>query len=130
MPKELFGFINAFKPPGPSSAAFGSWVKRRLAADALGHWGTLDPAACGVLVLAVGKATKLLPLLSDNRKRYVFELVVGTRTDTADATGTVIGRAFVPAGWHEPLSGALSSMIGPLEQLPWCGPLEPSRSTT
>lgn len=118
MPRELFGFINAFKPPGPSSAAFGGWVKRRLGAAALGHWGTLDPAACGVLVLAVGKATKLLPLLTDDRKRYVFELVAGARTDTADATGKVIGRAFVPADWHAPLSALLPSMIGPLEQLP------------
>ncbi|MBV8262912.1 MAG: tRNA pseudouridine(55) synthase TruB, partial [Candidatus Eremiobacteraeota bacterium] len=80
MSDEPFGFINAFKPPGPSSAAFGNWVKWRLGASALGHWGTLDPTACGVLVLAAGKATKLLPLLGDDRKRYVFELVVGVRT--------------------------------------------------
>ncbi len=48
---DPFGFINAFKPPGPSSAAFGNWVKRAFAGAAVGHWGTLDPTACGVLPL-------------------------------------------------------------------------------
>ena len=118
MSDEPFGFINAFKPPGPSSAAFGNWVKWRLGASALGHWGTLDPTACGVLVLAAGKATKLLPLLGDDRKRYVFELVVGVRTDSGDATGTEIERAFVPEGWHATLEDVVVSLVGPLEQIP------------
>ena len=118
MSRELFGFINAFKPPGPSSAAFGSWVKWRLGAAALGHWGTLDPAACGVLVLAVGKATKLLPLLTDDRKQYVFELIVGARTNTADATGTVIERCSAPAGWEASLARVVQSLQGSLEQVP------------
>jgi tRNA pseudouridine55 synthase len=116
--REPLGFINAFKPPGPSSAAFGSWVKWRLGATALGHWGTLDPTACGVLVLAVGKATKLLPLLSDDRKRYVFELVMGSSTDSGDATGAVTEHAFVPADWQAALSGVIASLIGSLEQVP------------
>jgi tRNA pseudouridine55 synthase len=113
-----FGFINAFKPPGPSSAAFGTWVKHVCGAEAVGHWGTLDPTACGVLVLAVGKATKLLPLLPHARKKYVFELVVGERTDTGDAKGAVIERMPVTEAWASALPGAASSLVGSLTQIP------------
>ena len=113
-----FGFINAFKPPGPSSAAFGNWVKHVCGAEAVGHWGTLDPTACGVLVLAVGKATKLLPLLPHARKKYVFELVVGVRTDTGDAKGAVIEELPVSDGWASELDAAASSLVGSLTQIP------------
>jgi tRNA pseudouridine55 synthase len=113
-----FGFINAFKPPGPSSAAFGNWVKHVCGAEAVGHWGTLDPTACGVLVLAVGKATKLLPLLPHARKKYVFELIVGECTDTGDAKGTVIERMPVMEEWASALPGVASSLVGSLTQIP------------
>ena len=113
-----FGFINAFKPPGLSSAAFGNWVKRAFAGAAVGHWGTLDPAACGVLPLGIGKATRLLPLLPDARKRYIFELVVGERTQTADASGEVIESARVPDDWQRDLPAAAAALIGPQMQMP------------
>ena len=113
-----FGFINAFKPPGPSSAAFGNWAKHICGAEALGHWGTLDPAACGVLVLAVGKATKLLPLLPHARKKYVFEMVVGIRTDTGDARGAVIEELPVSDGWASELVAAAPSLVGSVTQIP------------
>jgi tRNA pseudouridine55 synthase len=113
-----FGFINAFKPPGPSSAAFGNWVRHVSRADAVGHWGTLDPTACGVLVLAVGKATKLLPLLPHARKQYVFELVAGERTDTGDAKGGIIAKVQVADDWARGLSAAAASLIGPQTQIP------------
>jgi tRNA pseudouridine55 synthase len=87
-------------------------------ADALGHWGTLDPGACGVLVLGLGKATRLFPLLADTRKCYVFELNVGTRTDTGDASGKVIEQGDVPHGWPAALAKAIPHFIGPLEQVP------------
>lgn len=117
-PGTPFGFINAFKPPGPSSASFGGWVKRVSRATAVGHWGTLDPTACGVLVLALGKATRLLPLLPDARKQYVFELVPGERTDTGDATGTVVAKATVPPSWASGLCAAAASLVGTLTQVP------------
>jgi tRNA pseudouridine55 synthase len=113
-----FGFINAFKPPGPSSAAFGNWIKHLFAGAAVGHWGTLDPTACGVLLLAVGKATKLLPLLPHARKQYVFELVVGERTETGDASGRVIETAAVPDDWRRALAAAAAALIGPQDQVP------------
>ncbi len=113
-----FGFITAFKPPGPSSAAFGNWVKHLAGGVAVGHWGTLDPTACGVLVLAVGKATKLLPLLPHARKQYVFELVAGVRTDSGDATGTVVATSPVPADWALELAAVAASLVGPMTQIP------------
>lgn len=113
-----FGFINALKPPGPTSTSFGAWVRRRLQASALGHWGTLDPSACGVLVLAVGRAAKLLPYLPGDDKSYVFELRMGAATDTGDATGRAVRRAPVPANWSRRLHEAAASLVGPLDQVP------------
>jgi len=113
-----FGFLNALKPPGPTSTSFGSWVRRLFGGAPVGHWGTLDPAACGVLVLAIGSASRLLPYLPDSRKRYVFELRVGAATDTADATGREIARAAVPHDWSAGLDAVLASLVGPLSQLP------------
>jgi tRNA pseudouridine55 synthase len=112
------GFVNAFKPPGPSSAAYGRWLRGRFCGAQAGHWGTLDPAASGVLVFAIGKATRLLPYLDAGRKSYVFELRPGARTDTADATGTVVERCALPGGWADGLEAAAAAMIGPLDQVP------------
>jgi tRNA pseudouridine55 synthase len=115
---QPFGLINALKPPGPSSTSFGAWVRKRLGSDSLGHWGTLDPAACGVLVLAVGRAARLLPYLKPDDKSYVFELRVGTATDTADATGVTIASKLLPMGWADGLEQSAASLVGPLDQLP------------
>jgi tRNA pseudouridine55 synthase len=117
-PSAPFGFINAFKPPGLSSTSFGLWVRKRLGASALGHWGTLDPAAFGVLVLAVGRATRLIPYLPSEDKSYVFEMRAGACTDTGDATGRIVRQSAVPEGWAASLSAVAASMVGPLEQTP------------
>ncbi len=116
--REPFGFVNAFKPPGPTSTALGAWVRKLLGASALGHWGTLDPAACGVLVLAVGNATRLLPYLPADDKTYVFELRVGATTDTGDAGGRTLASAPVSDRWADGLERIAASMIGPLAQVP------------
>jgi tRNA pseudouridine55 synthase len=113
-----FGFINAFKPPGLSSAALGNWVRRLTGGAPVGHWGTLDPLACGVLLLGVGKAARLFPLITDSRKCYVFELVVGERTDSGDACGTVIAKADIPKDWKRRLPQAARALIGVQRQVP------------
>lgn len=84
----------------------------------MGHWGTLDPAACGVLVLGIGKATRLFPLIADTRKQYIFELVVGEKTDSGDGAGHVIARAPVPDHWKQRLSAAAAALVGPQTQVP------------
>ena len=113
-----FGFINANKPAGITSTAFGSRVRRALGRMPLGHWGTLDPDATGVLVLAVGHATKLLPLLGDGRKKYEFDLVLGSATDTGDASGATIASSDTPDSWRLKLPDVVQSVSGKLSQIP------------
>jgi tRNA pseudouridine55 synthase len=113
-----FGFINAHKPPGISSTAFGSRVRHALGRVPLGHWGTLDPEASGVLVLAVGHATRLLPLLGDGRKAYEFDLMLGFETDTGDATGARTVSSGIPGDWAQKLPEVLASIVGTLSQIP------------
>jgi tRNA pseudouridine55 synthase len=113
-----FGFVNAFKPPGPSSAAFGNWVKSFAAGSTVGHWGTLDPLACGVLALGIGKAARLFPLLENSRKSYIFELVVGEQTDSGDSSGLIVARADLPLDWQERLPSAAAKLVGPQLQIP------------
>jgi tRNA pseudouridine55 synthase len=115
---QAFGFLNALKPPGTSSTAFGGWLRRLLGGAPVGHWGTLDPAACGVLVLAAGRATRLLPLIAPSHKQYIFEVRLGAATDTGDASGRAIEHGEPPAGWRERLPAEAAALVGPLDQVP------------
>lgn len=119
----ILGFVNAFKPAGPTSVQVGARVRRAFARvtgelPPIGHLGTLDPMAAGVLPLAIGKATRLLPLIEDRRKSYVFTLVLGSATASGDATGATIERAPVPRAAAERLAQAASDAIGPMLQVP------------
>ncbi|HEY1427948.1 MAG TPA: hypothetical protein VGF18_00105, partial [Candidatus Tumulicola sp.] len=86
----MLGFVNLFKPAGLTSAQAVGRVRRIFGVASgdrripAGHLGTLDPQAAGVLPIALGKATRLIPLLDDRRKAYVCTLVAGTATDTQD----------------------------------------------
>ncbi len=88
--KPLCGFINVLKPPGMSSAAVVGLVRRLFGGAKVGHAGTLDPEAAGVLPLMVGKAARLFDYMQDKEKAYVAEIAFGTSTDTQDAQGTVL----------------------------------------
>jgi tRNA pseudouridine55 synthase len=119
----MLGFINLFKPAGPTSTQFGSHLRRIYprvdgAKLAVGHFGTLDPQASGVLPIALGKATRLLPLIEDRRKAYVFTLVFGRATDTADGAGETIATQPVPNDLDERLAHAIAAHIGAIEQIP------------
>ena len=83
------GYLNVLKPPGMSSAAVVGRVKRLTGEKRVGHAGTLDPEAAGVLPVMVGRATRLFDYLVDKQKIYVAEVAFGQATDTQDATGTV-----------------------------------------
>lgn len=119
----MLGFVNLFKPAGPTSTQAGVRVRKIYsqlsgAKLPLGHVGTLDPMAAGVLPLALGKATRLIPLMEDRRKSYVFTLVLGRATATGDAAGTVVGEAPVPGNVRERLDAILPAFVGAIDQVP------------
>ncbi len=118
----MLGFVNLFKPAGPTSTQFGARL-RRIYRDpagklAIGHLGTLDPQAAGVLPVALGKATRLIPLILDRRKAYVCTLVLGRATATGDATGETLVERAVPADVDERLAAAIPAFTGAVEQVP------------
>jgi tRNA pseudouridine55 synthase len=117
------GFVNAFKPSGMTSAQLGARVRRAFGSRGgpklpIGHLGTLDPDAVGVLPLAVGKATRLLPLIEDRRKAYAFILALGRSTTTGDGTGDTVREAPVPADAEALLQAACARFVGPFLQVP------------
>ncbi|GAC1556339.1 MAG: tRNA pseudouridine(55) synthase TruB [Vulcanimicrobiaceae bacterium] len=119
----MLGFVNLFKPAGPTSTQAGVRVRKIYAKLAgtklpLGHLGTLDPMAAGVLPLALGKATRLLPLLVDRRKSYAFTLVLGRETTTGDATGETRRNTRIPQDALEKLEAAIPAFVGAIEQIP------------
>ncbi|MEG2950501.1 MAG: tRNA pseudouridine(55) synthase TruB [Clostridia bacterium] len=87
--KPLCGFVNVLKPPGMTSAQVVGMMKHMLKGTKLGHAGTLDPEASGVLPLMAGKAARLFDYMQDKQKAYVLEIAFGTATDTQDAQGVV-----------------------------------------
>lgn len=83
------GFLNLLKPPGMSSGAAVACVKR-LVGEKVGHAGTLDPEAAGVLPMMVGRGARLLNYFTDKSKRYIAEIAFAGATDTQDAQGTIV----------------------------------------
>lgn len=120
----MLGFVNVFKPAGPTSAQvvarlrriYGLYARERNLA--VGHLGTLDPQAAGVLPIAIGKATRLIPLLTEQRKAYVCTFVPGRSTSTGDASGETLESAAPPVAWERRLRETLPSFVGKIEQLP------------
>jgi tRNA pseudouridine55 synthase len=115
---ELDGVIVIDKPTGISSAKAVAKVKRILNAKKVGHAGTLDPFAHGVLVCCVNKATRLARFLLHANKTYVANLKLGEETDTQDSTGTVVAVGN-PAKLSEKSMGSVfKQFVGSIEQLP------------
>ncbi|MGC6390624.1 MAG: tRNA pseudouridine(55) synthase TruB [Alphaproteobacteria bacterium] len=88
--KHIHGWILLDKPSGLGSTPAVSRVKRIFDAQKAGHAGTLDPLAEGLLVIALGEATKLIHRVMDGSKSYVFDVIFGVQTDTADREGKAI----------------------------------------
>jgi tRNA pseudouridine55 synthase len=106
------------KCPGPTSHDAVAVVRRVLGTKAVGHTGTLDPMASGVLVVVVGEATKLVNLLSSGEKAYDASVRLGTSTHTLDAEGEVTGSAPVPPLSLERVREAGQRFLGEIEQRP------------
>ena len=115
--KPINGWLVIDKPQGVTSTHVVNVVKRLTDAQKVGHGGTLDPLATGVLPLAMGEATKTVAYIMDARKGYLFRLRFGEERDTDDATGAVIatgdGRPT-----DEAVRAALPAFIGTIEQVP------------
>lgn len=107
------GFLNVLKPPGMTSAAVVAVVRRLTGEKRVGHAGTLDPEAAGVLPVMVGRAARLFDYLVDKEKTYVAEAAFGTATDTQDATGRVVatGTAYPTLGQVEEAARRLTGDI-------------------
>jgi tRNA pseudouridine55 synthase len=115
------GWIILDKPLGLGSTQAVAAVKRNLRAAGfgkvkVGHGGTLDPLATGVLPIALGEATKLAGRMLDASKVYEFAVAFGAETDTLDLEGKVVRHAPLPCARH--LWAAISAHIGPIEQRP------------
>ena len=111
------GLINLFKPSGMSSARAVSRVKRILDEKTVGHMGTLDPMAEGVLVIGVGKSARLFDYITQSGKTYIAKFEFGYATDTLDALGTVTERTNdIPSS--DAVLHAMQSLVGEIEQIP------------
>lgn len=112
------GFFNVLKPTGMTSSDVVVMLRRMLPkGTAVGHGGTLDPDAAGVLPVCVGKATRLFDYIIDKQKVYIAELTLGVETDTQDQTGRVVCRKPVAAGRAE-VEAALPKLVGDIQQIP------------
>ena len=114
MPK---GILNINKEKGISSARVVSLVRRALDMKKVGHTGTLDLEASGVLPIVVGKATRVSDYMMTKDKTYETELILGAKTDTLDAAGEIIARSDKKVSKEEFLE-AMNTFRGEIEQIP------------
>lgn len=112
------GFVVIDKPRGMTSHDVILQVRRRLKMKKVGHSGTLDPAATGLMVLGVGRVTRLLGFITDLPKRYVADVVFGMKTTTQDAEGTVTGIYDMADLQLADVRQAASRFVGEIAQIP------------
>src|SRR5512142_3439574 len=110
------GLLLVDKPAGMTSHDGVARARRALGTSRIGHAGTLDPFATGLLVLLVGKATRLLPYLDGEPKVYDATIRFGAETATDDCTGEVVREAPLPAAGA--VDVAMQSLTGEIEQRP------------
>jgi tRNA pseudouridine55 synthase len=117
---DLSGILVIDKPSGMTSHDVVAAVRRSTGERRIGHAGTLDPDATGVLIVLVGSATRLTPFLSGAAKSYTARIAFGTETDTADAQGETVRTAAVPSVVEDPAHAAtvIADLVGRHEQLP------------
>ncbi|MEN9354213.1 MAG: tRNA pseudouridine synthase [Fibrobacterota bacterium] len=106
------------KPQGPSSHQALGILKKTFGTRRVGHAGTLDPPATGLLVCAVGKATRLLQEVEAREKEYVFSLRLGVETDTLDTAGQVLRSSEIPQVADIHWDALLPEFTGTLQQVP------------
>ena len=112
------GFLILDKPVGATSFSMVSLVRRLTGVRRVGHAGTLDPLASGVLPVAVGQATRFIEYLDDATKTYVARVRFGVETDTYDAGGEVVARGDASGLTRDAVDAALRAFVGEIEQQP------------
>ncbi|MBX3175548.1 MAG: tRNA pseudouridine(55) synthase TruB [Gemmatimonadaceae bacterium] len=115
-PATTDGLLLVDKPAGVSSHDVVSIARRAIGEKRIGHAGTLDPFATGLLILCAGRATRLLQHLPDEPKVYRATIRFGAETDTEDLQGEVVREAELPT--RDALLAALPTFVGALEQVP------------
>lgn len=113
----ISGFLDVDKPAGWTSHDVVAKVRRLVGQKRVGHAGTLDPPATGLLVLGLGKATRLMRYLQATDKVYRARIVFGIGTDTLDATGAILDREPMPITERE-LTEAMERFVGTISQIP------------
>lgn len=117
-PRRLDGLLVIDKPAGPTSHDVVDRARRAFGQKRVGHAGTLDPDATGVLLVGLGRVTRLLRFLSGLPKRYVGEVVLGVATSTLDSAGEVTGTWDMREVGLEAARAAAASLTGEIEQVP------------
>lgn len=115
--RAVSGWLVVDKPAGITSTAIVNKVKWAFQAQKAGHAGTLDPAATGVLAVALGEATKTVPYITDALKCYRFRVALGASTTTDDAEGAVLERSDIRPD-DIAIEAALAQFRGDIEQVP------------
>src|ERR1700757_4072640 len=117
-PPAIDGILVVNKPQGKTSHDIVETVRRLIGFRQIGHLGTLDPLATGVLVLALGRATRLARFYAGRRKRYSCAVRFGFATDTYDADGEPLGPDSAPALDAEKIAALAVQFVGNIEQTP------------
>ena len=112
------GVFNVLKPPGMTSHDVIGFLRRALNTKKIGHGGTLDPDAAGVLPVFAGAATRLLSYAMEGRKQYIAEFTLGEQRDTGDDSGTVVKTMPVPELTVAQLQEVLQGFLGQQLQMP------------
>lgn len=115
---EIHGILNICKPPGLTSFQVVSRIKRWTGVKRVGHGGTLDPQASGVLPVALGQANRIIEYLQSDSKVYRAQIELGQTTDTYDAAGQTVGRADPSLVTLDKLRETLDTFKGPIWQVP------------
>jgi tRNA pseudouridine55 synthase len=117
-PTGLTGILNLNKPSGLTSHAVVERIRRASGIRRVGHAGTLDPAASGVLLVCLGQATRVSEYLMDSRKTYEAQIRLGITTDTGDAEGRVVHSISTIDSTRAQVERALSRFRGRISQVP------------
>ena len=115
---ELDGVLLVDKAPGMTSHDVVALVRRKLNTKKVGHCGTLDPLATGLLIIVLGRGTKIQDLLMSEDKEYVGAMTLGVTTDSQDADGQVVETKPVPELTREQIDTSFGKFVGDFYQMP------------